>query len=114
MQIQFAGYRLRSPGWDDDGRDNPPLLIELTAKRWKGLILIAYTLAIVSFILLGWQLWSGVYQPLLEIGLKPDTSPIAALGDALYGFGGIAGLSLLVAAVVLSIYARFMAWWRHG
>ncbi len=114
MQMQIAGFRLRSPGWDDDGTDNKPILVELTAKRWKGLILIAYILAVLSFLLLGWQLWSGVYQPLLEEGLKPETSPMSVMGETMFGFGGIIGFLFLGSAIALSAYARFMAWWRHG
>lgn len=114
MQIQLAGYRLRSPGWDDDGADNPPILIELTAKRWKGLMLIAYALAFMSFFLFSWQLWSGVYQPLWEAGLKPGISPLLMMSETMSSFGGIVGQLFLISAIIVGGYARFMAWWRHG
>jgi len=114
MAITVMGARLASPGWGEDGRSDPPILIELKAKRWKGLQIVAFVLGLLGFLLLGWQIWAEVYEPLLTAGLTLKTQPVPMLGDALFGFGGIFGLLALLAALGIGVYARFMAWWRHG
>jgi len=36
------------------------------------------------------------------------------LKGALGGFAAGIGWALLIAAIGIGLYARFMAWWRHG
>jgi hypothetical protein len=114
MNRMFGLARLAPPGWDQDGTQVAPTLIELTAKRWKGLVLVGYVLLFAGLGLIGQQLWSGLYGPLFDGRLGLDQSPIALLGQTLTGAGGIAGTIVLALALAVMIYARFMAWWRHG
>ncbi len=102
------------PGWRDDGGTEPPILIELTAKRWKVLTLLAAVLAWLGIIILLWQLWNSLYAPLLETGLSPGSAPADLFAQAFSGFGIILSMALLASAMAIGLYARFMAWWRHG
>lgn len=104
------------PAWWADEASAAPLLIELTAKRWKALMLVAVALMALGFLMLGWQLWAEVYRPILDL----DQSRAAAalqftrLMEAMSGAAAWIGWLLVLAGTVLGIYARFMAWWRHG
>jgi len=114
MNRLFGMTRLAPPGWDQDGTQVPPTLIELTAKRWKGLIVVGYAFLIVGLVLIGTQVWNGLYGPMFEGQLNLTQSPTALLVDSLTGTGGIAGGLAIASALGLVMYARFMAWWRHG
>jgi hypothetical protein len=114
MNTVFGLSRLVPPGWDQDGTANPPTLIELTAKRWKGLLLAGYAFLIAGLGLIGLQLWNGLYGPLFNGQLRLEQSPVAMLGEAISGVAGIIGTIILAFALAVMIYARFMAWWRHG
>ena len=114
MNRIFGMTKLTLPGWDQDGTKATPTLIELTAKRWKGLIVVGYAFLFPGLVLIGNQVWSGLYRPMFEGQLRLTQSPTTLLGDTFTGAGGIAGGILLAIALGLMIYARFMAWWRHG
>jgi len=47
-----------------------------------------------------------------QLGL--EQSPVAMLGEVVTGAAGIVGAIILAFALAVLIYARFMAWWRHG
>ncbi|MAF49802.1 MAG: hypothetical protein QGH73_15225 [Rhodospirillales bacterium] len=106
--------RFQPPGWEHDGTQVTPTLIELTAKRWKGLILVSYVLFAAGLLIMGQQLWSGLYRPLFDGQLALDGSPISLLGEAFSGLGAVFGTIAVVLALAVMVYARFMAWWRHG
>jgi hypothetical protein len=114
MALALSNFRLTLPEWWQDDQSEPPVLTELTAKRWKGLTLLALIMAWSGLAVLGWQMWSGLYMPLIETGLTPTAQPIALLKDAYSGVLAQIGFALIVAALIIGIYARFMAWWRHG
>ncbi|MBT3885516.1 MAG: hypothetical protein HOO19_14390 [Rhodospirillaceae bacterium] len=114
MNTVFGLSRLAPPGWNQDGTAIPPTLIELTAKRWKGLLLVGYAFLIAGFGLIGLQLWNGLYGPLFNGQLGLEQSPVAMLGEVVTGAAGIVGAIILAFALAVLIYARFMAWWRHG
>lgn len=114
MNTVFRLSRLAPPGWDHDGTAIAPTLIELTAKRWKGLMLVGYVFLFAGLGLIGLQLWNGLNAPWFGGQLSLDQSPIALLGQTMTGAGGIAGSIILAIALAVMIYARFMAWWRHG
>ena len=82
-QLKIAG--IRPPGWNEDGTTPQPLLIEMTAKRWKGLLLLSFVSGILGLILVSWQIWADVYQPLLANGFNLSTSAIASFGDIFAG-----------------------------
>ena len=50
-----------------NGTEDYPFLIELTAKRWKGLILLAFLLGFVGMFLFFWQAWTIVYSRLFPL-----------------------------------------------
>jgi hypothetical protein len=103
------------PSWWADQIDTTPMLIELTGKRWKGLMLAAAALLILGFALLGWQVWAEVYRPILDLDQPRGAfAPFERFKEAMGGIGGVTGWLLVAASAVLGIYARFMAWWRHG
>ena len=104
----------KPPGWSQDGSQKPPQLIELTAKRWKGLMLVAFLFGILGISVLIWQIWTNVYKPLIELGFVADTPALPNFGHALTSIGGILGLLLFGASLAIGFYARIMAWWRHG
>ena len=110
--MKIAG--IRPSGWSEDGTTPQPLLIEMTAKRWKGLLLLSFVSGIFGLILVSWQIWADVYQPLLADGFNLSTSPIASFGDIFAGVPGALGLVLVMTSIALGAYARFMAWWHHG
>ena len=114
MNTEFGLSRLTPPGWHQDGTAIPPTLIELTAKRWKGLLLVSYAFLIAGLGLIALQLWNGLYGPLFNGQLRLEQSPLAMLGEAFTGAAGIIGTIILAIALAVMIYARFMAWWRHG
>ncbi|MEE2760505.1 MAG: hypothetical protein VYE18_03580 [Pseudomonadota bacterium] len=114
MNRHFGMTRLAPPGWDQDGTQAPPTLVELTAKRWKGLIVVGYAFLFAGLTLIGTQVWSGVYRPMFEGQLSLTQSSTALLVNTFTGAGGIAAGIFIVSALGLVIYARFMAWWRHG
>ena len=97
-----------------NGTEDYPFLIELTAKRWKGLILLAFVLGFVGMFLFFWQVWTIVYRPLMEGGFILSSSPLNSLTQVFTSFAGVLGCLLFIAAIVIGFYARFMAWWRHG
>ena len=105
---------LKPPGWAQDGTQTTPLLIELTAKRWKGLRLVAFSFGFVGIAVLFWQVWTSVYRPLIEFGFDTATPALTGFSHALTSIGGILGLLLFGASLTLGCYTRFMAWWRHG
>ena len=103
------------PAWWADEVSPAPLLIELTAKRWKALMLASAGLMILGLLVLGWQMWAEVYRPILELDQAPGAfQPMERLKGALGGFAAGIGWALLIAAIGIGLYARFMAWWRHG
>ena len=93
---------------------NSAYLIELTAKRWKGLMLVAFVLGVLGVSVMIWQIWVGVYRPLIESGFTLGTSPLSGFGHALSSLGGILGILIFVSSLAIGFYAKFMAWWRHG
>ena len=84
------------------------------AHALKGLMLVGYVFLFAGLGLIGLQLWNGLYAPWFGGQLSRDQSPIALLGQTMTGAGGIAGSIILAIALAVMIYARFMAWWRHG
>jgi len=103
------------PAWWTDQVDSAPVLIELTAKRWKALMLISAALLMLGLLVLGWQLWDQVYRPVLDLeSARGSFVPFERFTDAMGGAGGVVGWLLIAAAAALGLYARFMAWWRHG
>lgn len=115
MNDIFGRALARIPGWTDSGYQEPPVLIELTAKRWKALIVIAYILGWIGVTLIIWQLWAGFYRPLISHGFGvTGTDYTNLLSGAFIGVSGILGLVFLTFAMAIGFYARFMAWWRHG
>ena len=105
---------IRPPGWYENGTKPKPILIEMTAKRWKGLLLLAFASGILGLILVSWQTWVDVYQPLLVGGFNANASALAGFGDIFFGVPGALGLVLLMTSFALGAYARLMAWWHHG
>ena len=97
-----------------NGTEDYPFLIELTAKRWKGLILLAFALGFVGMFLFFWQVWTIVYRPLMEGSFVLGTTPLSSFPEVFTSFAGILGCILFIAAIVIGFYARVMAWWRHG
>jgi hypothetical protein len=103
------------PEWWADEAGPTPFLIELTAKRWKALILISAGLMALGFFALGWALWVEVYRPIFDLDQpRRVVEPLARFKEAMTGVEAWVGWLLLIAATALGIYARFMAWWRHG
>jgi hypothetical protein len=103
------------PAWWADEVSHAPFLVELTAKRWKALMLVSAGLMVLGLLVLGWQMWSEIYRPIFELDQAPGTfQPMERLKEALGGFAAGIGWALLVAATGVGLYARFMAWWRHG
>ena len=105
----------RIPGWNHTGYTEPPVLIELTAKRWKALIVIAFVFGWAGLGLVFWQMWLGLYRPLSSDGFTRGSEAYGSLlSDAFLGPLGILGMLFLATAFGIGVYARFMAWWRHG
>ena len=52
-----------------NGTEDYPFLIELTAKRWKGLILLAFLLGFAGMFLFFWQVEPKLEPPGQPIGL---------------------------------------------
>ena len=103
------------PEWWADEASPAPLLIELTAKRWKALMLVSAVLMLIGLAVLSWQMWVEVYRPILEAGFgAAQPAPFERFKDAMSGPEAAIGWLFLVIAIVLGLYARFMAWWRHG
>jgi hypothetical protein len=69
---------------------NNPVVIEQTAKRYKGLMVAGAA-----------QMGGGVL--LAVMAASAESSPMM-------GFAGL----VLLAGVVTWLYARFCAWWKHG
>ena len=101
------------PGFRDSDTSRDTQLIELTAKRWKALKVIAVALGGLGLVFILWQLWAGLYRPLLDQGFVTEHAP-AALREAFIGPAGVAGMAIFAAGLAVAIYARFMAWWHHG
>ena len=104
----------KSPTIAPNGTEKYPFLIELTAKRWKGLFLIAFTLGFAGLFLFFWQLWVIVYRQLMESGYNIETSSVQVFTQIFTNFFGIVACLLLLASLIIGCYAKFMAWWRHG
>jgi hypothetical protein len=103
------------PAWWTDQVDSTPMQIELTSKRWKGLMLVSAGLLLFGILMLGWQMWTDVYRPILDLDQPRGAfAPLEQFKTAMGGLGGVIGWSLVAASATLGIYARFMAWWRHG
>lgn len=101
------------PGFRERDRSEGTQLIELTAKRWKAFMVIAAGLGLLGMAFMLWQVWAGIYQPLMEQGFASEGRP-RILGDAFLGPAGIVGMAIFAAGLAVAIYARFMAWWHHG
>jgi hypothetical protein len=114
MAHTLSNIRLNFLSWWQEERSESPVLIELTAKRWKGLIVLSAIFAWSGLGLMAWQLWSGIYAPLLKLGTNPNLPLFGHLQDAFSGFSAVLGATLVASALVVGIYARFMAWWQHG
>jgi hypothetical protein len=115
MYANSQGIWTQIPGWRAGDIGDEIVLIELTAKRWKALKLTASIIAALGFTLIASQLWFGLYAPLIEGNASAwPKDAEAGLFDGLSGPTGWAGIVILVAALSVGIYARFMAWWRHG
>ena len=97
-----------------NGTEDYPFLIELPAKRWKGLIVLAFALGCAGMFLFFWQVWTIVYRPLIEGGFVFGSTPLCSFPEVFTSFAGILGCILFIAAIVIGFYARVMAWWRHG
>ena len=104
----------KSPSVLPNGTEKYPFLIELTAKRWKGLILFAFALGFVGMSLLFWQVWVVVYRPLMEGIFNLGSSPFNTFTHIFTSFSGVLGSLLVLASLTIGCYARFMAWWQHG
>jgi hypothetical protein len=103
------------PAWWTDQADGTPMLIELTAKRWKALTLISAALLVLGLVILSWQMWVEVYRPILDLDQPRGAfAPLDQFREAMGGAGGIVGWLFVLVAAALGLYARFMAWWRHG
>jgi hypothetical protein len=115
MTAYAQGFWSRAPGWRDGDLGEEIVLIERTAKRWKALKLAAALVAALGLVLVGLQMWFGLYAPLIRggAGAWPRDAEIGLL-DGLSGPAGWAGAVVLFAALCIGTYARFMAWWRHG
>ena len=104
----------KSPSLVPNGTDKYPFLIELTSKRWKGLILLAFVLGFLGIFLFFWQVWAIVYKPLIESGFVLGASPLSNFTQIFTSLTGVLGCFMFITAMVIGFYARFMAWWRHG
>lgn len=115
MNAYAQGFWSRVPGWRDGDLGDDIVLIERTAKRWKALKLVAAVIGAAGFLLVSWQLWSGLYAPLIQGGTAgwPHDAE-AGLLDGMSGPAGWIGIFVLIVAFCVGTYARFMAWWRHG
>lgn len=103
----------RIPGFRPGDFGQSTVLIEMTAKRWKAWQVVSAGLTVIGLLFIGWQLWAGLYQPLMSEGFA--SGPAATLGsDAFLGPAGIIGIIFMAAALGVGVYARFMAWWHHG
>ena len=105
---------IRPPGWNEDGTKPRPILIEMTAKRWKGLLLLSFVSGILGLILVSWQIWADVYQPLLASGFDTSSSALTGFGDIFFAVPGGIGIVLMMVSFALGAYARLMVWWHHG
>ena len=105
---------IRPPGWHENGTSPQPMLIEMTSKRWKGLLLLSFVTGVLGVILVSWLIWADVYRPLLLGGFNADASSLTRFSEIFSGFAGILGLVLLLASVALGGFDRLMAWWHHG
>ena len=105
---------IRPPGWNTAGSDNQTIRIEMTDKRWKGLLLVAFSLGVLGLILVSWQIWADIYQPLMLGSFKGNASPLAGFDSIVFGIAGAIGIALLMTSFALGTYAKFMAWWHHG
>lgn len=114
MTDTSLGARLRIPGWKNAGPAGPPQLIELTEKRWKSLMVIAFAGGWIGLAFIAWQVWSGIYKPLIETGFGATAEFGGLAAKAFNGPAGVIGWTIFALAVALGVYARFMAWWRHG
>ena len=85
-----------------NGTEDYPFLIELTAKRWKGFILLAFLLGFVGMFLFFWQVWTIVYRPLMEGGFILTSSPLSSFTQVFTSFAGILGCLLFTAAIAVS------------
>ena len=110
--MKFAA--IRPPGWAENGNTTSTVLVELTAKRWKGLLLLAFATGLLGIVLISWQIWEDVYRPFLIPGFKLETTELDGFREVFFGPAGAIGIFFLTASSILGIYARFMAWWRHG
>lgn len=104
----------KSPSMLPNGTEKYPFLIELTAKRWKGLILLAFIIGFLGMFLFFWQVWAIVYQPLIESGFVLGNSPLNNFTQIFTNFAGLLGCLMFLTALAIGFFARFMAWWRHG
>lgn len=101
------------PGFRERDRSEGAQLIELTAKRWKALLVIAAGLGAVGLAFILWQLWVGLYQPMMENGFTTERTG-ETMTDAFIGPAGIFGMAVFAVGLAVAVYARFMAWWHHG
>lgn len=73
-------------------RPAKPLVVELTSKKYKGIILLGNVLFIFAVFL-------------FFLSLSGSIDPLAGIGFALM-IGGI--------GLVIGIFGRFLAWWNNG
>lgn len=104
----------KSPSMLPNGTEKYPFLIELTAKRWKGLILLAFIIGFLGMFLFFWQVWDIVYRPLMESGFVIGSSPLNNFTQIFSTFLGVLGCLMFLISLLMGFYARFMSWWRHG
>ena len=69
----MATTAMKLPVTASGSTQNSTYLIELTAKRWKGLMLVAFVLGVLGVSVMIWQIWVGVYRPLIESGFTLGT-----------------------------------------
>ncbi|MEE2746184.1 MAG: hypothetical protein VX617_04800 [Pseudomonadota bacterium] len=88
--------------------------VELTAKRWKLLMLFALGSGVLGSLSLLWQIWKSVYQPIIEGQISLSGNPLSSFTDTFVSFFGTIGLIFLLFSIIIGVYAKFMAWWYHG
>lgn len=110
----MLGTAMKLPNTASGNTQNSTYLIELTAKRWKRLMLLAFVLGVLGVSVMIWQIWVGVYRPLIESGFALGASPLTGFSHAMTSLGGTLGILIFGSSLAIGFYAKFMAWWRHG
>ena len=89
-------------------------LIEQTGKKWKFLKILAILLVSVGITIFLWQLWEVVYKPIIENGWIINQTPFSAISPLIAEPFSILSIVLISTGFIVGVYAKLMAWWRHG